>query len=349
MSQLLLPAHPQEATKLLLKKLSSRRMRDILEKRFALKGGKKKTLDAVGKEYKVTRERVRQIEAEALKQLSRPENLADVEPMLLALHTYIQRHGDVVAEHDILAASAESYPQSQSHVTFLLNTGKSFYHMPETERYHDRWATSKESAQTVEKVLASAVKDMEQGKRTVAFEELRSAVGKHAHSHLGKQPSGDVIDSYIKTSKMIAKNPYGEYGLINWSMVSPRGVKDKSYLALAKADKPLHFREVAQAIEKAGWSKKRVHPQTVHNELIKDARFVLVGRGIYALKQWGYEPGVVKDVLVSVLKKANKPMSKDDIIKFVSDKRMVKPQTILLNLQDKSLFKRTDGGGYTLA
>jgi len=118
-------------------------------------------------------------------------------------------------------------------------------------------------------------------------------------------------------------------------------------VVLAKHEKPLHFTEVAKAINKSGWSRRTAHPQTVHNELIKDNRFVLVGRGLYALKQWGYEPGTVKDVLVSVLKQSVRPMSKDEITKKVLEKRMVKENTILLNLQDKKKFKRA-GEGYTL-
>jgi hypothetical protein len=105
---------------------------------------------------------------------------------------------------------------------------------------------------------------------------------------------------------------------------------------------------VAERIDKAGWSKRRAHPQTVHNELIKDPRFVLIGRGLYALKEWGYEPGVVREILVSVMKEAGTPLSKDDIVRLVSERRFVKPQTILLNLQNKSLFRRTEDGKYTL-
>jgi hypothetical protein len=109
------------------------------------------------------------------------------------------------------------------------------------------------------------------------------------------------------------------------------------------------FLEVAEYINKAGFSKKQAHPQTVHNELIKDKRFVLVGRGIYALSQWGYQPGTVKEVLVKIMKEAQKPLSKDEIFKAIQAQRMVKPNTVVLNLQNKSLFKKATDGRYTLA
>jgi DNA-directed RNA polymerase delta subunit len=125
-------------------------------------------------------------------------------------------------------------------------------------------------------------------------------------------------------------------------------VRDRAYAVLARSGKPLHFREVASNISKSGWSEKRAHPQTVHNELIKDNRFVLVGRGLYALRDWGYEPGTVSDVIQVILKGSKRALSKEDIARRVLETRFVKPNTIFLNLQNKNLFKKT-ADGYTLA
>jgi RNA polymerase primary sigma factor len=50
----------------------SDREREVLEMRFGLKDGKDHTLEEVGKEFGVTRERIRQIEAKALRKLRHP-------------------------------------------------------------------------------------------------------------------------------------------------------------------------------------------------------------------------------------------------------------------------------------
>ena len=60
---------PKQATKRLLSVLPDR-ARDVLEKRYGLlKDAETSTLEAIGQTYGITRERVRQIEHEALQKL----------------------------------------------------------------------------------------------------------------------------------------------------------------------------------------------------------------------------------------------------------------------------------------
>ena len=137
-------------------------------------------------------------------------------------------------------------------------------------------------------------------------------------------------------------------GLIHWPEIKPRGVKDRAFLAFKKHGKPLHFTDVAKMIDKLEYNQpnKKTYAQTVHNELIKDSRFVLVGRGTYALSEWGYTPGTIKDVIVKVLQTTNQPMHKDDVVKEVLAQRMVAKNTVLMNLNIKNNFDKDDKGNY---
>lgn len=321
-------------------------MRDVIEKRFGLKGGSAKTLQAIGREYKITRERVRQIEADALRNLSRPEHLTALSHVVRTIQDHMEYHGGVMAEHEIMAHMADA--RHHPHVALLLDIAPSFTRLGETDDHHSRWTINKGMAEHAEKVLSSVVKQLEQRKNPVSEEELYEIIACASEEVLGAKPSRHVLESYLAASKVIRKNPYHEYGLVEWPTVSPAGAKDKAYVAIAKAGRPLHFREVADAINKAGWSKRKAHPQTVHNELIKDKRFVLVGRGLYALREWGYEPGAVRDVIASVLKEAKQPLSKEEIIERAAQKRFVKVPTILLNLQNRAMFRKTEEGKYML-
>lgn len=322
-------------------------MRNVIEKRFGLKGGRCFTLEAIGKEYKITRERVRQIEADALKRLLNINGQEECSRVHGVFEDHLRAHGEMEPERNLFSGLAE--PKHHAHIRLLLSIGKQFERIDETDDYHSRWTISKEKAAKAEAIMAQVIKILEEGGRPVSRGELFEIVSKNMQSELGISPTPEMVESYLATSKRIGKSPYGEYGLVSWPLINPRGVKDRAYGVLSKQGKPMHFKNVADTINKVGWTKKRAHPQTVHNELIKDVRFVLVGRGLYALKEWGYEEGPVRDIIVSCVKRAGRPLTKDEIIAGVLEKRFVKAPTILLNLQNRKCFKKTGDGKYMLA
>ncbi len=342
MRKLTLPIHPREATQKALKLLPSPRLREVLERRFGLKSRQTETLDAIGRDWEVTRERVRQIEADALKRLATPEVEGVFAPAFRALEDHFSHHGHVFQEEKLLLSAAE--PRFSNHIYFLLTVGKPFDRKAEDEAWHERWFTDGQALKAAESILARTADELSQEQRPVDARSLFQLLRAKAREALGETPHPDALESYLAISKLIRQNPYGEFGLVHWPTISPKGVRDKAYAALVKARKPMHFREVAQAINKTGWSPRRAHPQTVHNELIKDGRFVLVGRGLYALREWGYEPGTVSEVIAQVLRAAKRPLSKEEVVKKVLAARFVKENTILLNLQNKNLFQKTPEG-----
>jgi len=147
----------------------------------------------------------------------------------------------------------------------------------------------------------------------------------------------------LALSKNIGKNALGDWGKSHSSNIKTKGMRDYAFLVIRKHGSPIHFRDVAKQI--GTMFNKKAHVATTHNELIKDKRFVLVGRGLYALREWGYAPGVVRDVIADVLKK-NGPMAKEQIIEKVMKERYVKENTIVVNLQNPKYFKRDNDGKY---
>jgi predicted Zn-ribbon and HTH transcriptional regulator len=156
------------------------------------------------------------------------------------------------------------------------------------------------------------------------------------------------IEALAKTSKLLA-SLNGLWGLAKWPSVNPKNIRDKIFVILEAQKEPMHFSEIAEHIRDGEFSRRDVTTQAIHNELIKDKRFVLIGRGIYALDSWGFKQGTVSDIIASVLKDAGEPLYRDEIVKRVLEKRKVKETTVLLNLQSKPEFKRVAKATYTLA
>ena len=153
------------------------------------------------------------------------------------------------------------------------------------------------------------------------------------------------VKRWLALSKVLGQNPLGEWGLAKSPNIEARGVRDFAYLAVKRHGSPMHYREVAEAIERL--FVRRAHIATCHNELIKDNRFVLVGRGMYALAEWGYSAGAVKDILRDILLRHG-PLSHTDLIERVRKERYVKDNTIMVNLQDRSFFRKLPSGEYAV-
>lgn len=152
----------------------------------------------------------------------------------------------------------------------------------------------------------------------------------------------------LKGMSDIEQNKFGNWGHREWRDVKPKTINDKIYLVLQNHGKPMHYQDIAKKINETGFDGKPVNTATVHNELILDDKYVLVGRGLYALQSWGYNKGTVADIIAGLLEKAGEPMSKQDITEQVMKQRMVKKTTIDLALMNKQRFQRAGGGKYTL-
>ena len=98
--------------------------------------------------------------------------------------------------------------------------------------------------------------------------------------------SNKILYSLMQTVKNLEQNKYGEWGIADWQEIKPKTVNDKIYLILKHSGKPLHFTDIAKKINEIKFDHKNANAATVHNELILDNRYVLVGRGTYGLKEW---------------------------------------------------------------
>ena len=296
------------------------------------KNTEKYTLDKIGKEYNVCRERIRQIEESGMQKAKESAKFICKEAFKDFEKT-IRSNGGVRREDTLVSELASSELRNQA--LFLLAVGGRFQRFNETEEFFPFWSVEPDSKKKVRSETESFIKFLEQKKQPVFLGEYLKERGR-------KKTAEKTISSCLEISKNILKNSDEQYGLPIWPEINPRGAKDKAHLVLRQENRPLHFKNVAEAIG------TDIHPQTVHNELIKDPRFVLVGRGIYALKDWGYESGPVRQIIHNALKTAKSPLSKSEILNKVLKQRMVKENTVLLNLNNKKYFLRDSRGMYYL-
>jgi hypothetical protein len=312
--------------------------------RFGLSGkGEERTLDSIGQEYGITRERVRQIENHGISSVRDSDAYETHEGSLDEMKRVFTSLGSVLAEETLLDEVAKN-GNEHNHVVFLLTVGHPFDYRREDSDFKARWHVDEQLASQIEGALTSLYESLE-ADRLMPEDEFINIFAKYLRQEGVKSRAPEIMTRWLLISKRVGKNPLGEWGRTESPHVRIKNTRDFAYLTLKRHGSPMHFTEVAKGIEKL--FGRETHPATTHNELIKDNRFVLVGRGLYALKEWGYEPGVVREVIKGILQREG-PLTRDEIVDRVKRERYVKDATIAVNLQSDQ-FKRTADGRYAVA
>jgi len=344
---------PKQIITELLKTLNDRE-KEILIKRYSLKGEKKSTLEGIGKEHGITRERVRQIENIAVKKAkSIAEKLNQIEDLKTSVNDLLDQYLGILGEKTLISKVIEKEEDNEDyHITkFLISKLLNDYYDIKKEddefatayrKKDHNWEEFYDAIQKIIQIFTKVSEPIHENKLWKAYEnepEINFKNDKMNH---------DVLLNYLIMSKKIEQNPLGELGLVDWKSITPKRMGDKIRLVMKNLQKPLHFREIAEEINKMNFDKKIAHPATIHNELILDDDYILVGRGIYALKKWGYEPGKVSEVVEKILKQEG-PMSKKELIDKVLEKKIVKRTTINLAIINNKNIKKDKDGNYYFA
>lgn len=335
---------PLEVIAALLRMLTDKEA-DVLQRRYGLNGVVRETLEAIGASYHVTRERIRQIENLAVQKMKADKRFqALIRPVEHVVLTTLEEHGGIMQEDHLLSelATGQPTPQFNQAMVFML-----------TELLDDRvsrvgpdttfmkgWRVKTADVEFITNAVTWLVQTIRAADRPVNLETLLTSVQ-------SERLTENTVLALLEISALTDHNPFDEYGLREWGSVVPKRMNDKIYLILKKVNKPMHFVDIAKKISEV--FKKEAYPPTVHNELILNSHYVLVGRGIYALKEWGYQAGVVADVIVSILKAQQRSLTRDEIVRAVLEQRIVKKNTIHLALTNKQLFTKLPDGRYTLA
>lgn len=354
--------NPVATLNMLFSKLNEKE-RDVIKSRYGLDKIKKETLEQIGVRYGITRERVRQIEKLSIKKLKELRELKEgIKNAENVVEKLLERYGGIMEEEFFLEhilSYLDAHEDSDKSLLFLVehifsDNIQNEYNDGDFERI---WRIGDTDISFLKQVIAELVNIIEEHGKPIKLEKLLHKFKNGDfyiknkdrllsiinYMDIAEEDVDKILESYLRACKIVKQDLFGKWGMKTWGTVEPKRINDKIYLVLKKAGKPLHFTEIANMINEVGFDEKVAYPATVHNELILDNKYVLVGRGIYALREWGYESGTVSQVVENILKTEG-PLEKKDIYKKVLDQRNVKESTIYLSLMNnKKIIRNKDG------
>ena len=168
------------------------REKDILSRRFGLKGDKGETLEKIGSLHKLTRERVRQIEAASIKKIKKLEKLEEsISSLKEVVESLLTEHGGLIRRDyllDILTvislelngtgeagADTEASRQSyRNHFNFLISKlmNEDLELVEDSEHFNPSFKKKSEEVGHLEELAADLLKKVEGLKKTFTTEEL---------------------------------------------------------------------------------------------------------------------------------------------------------------------------------
>lgn len=326
----------------------SNKEKTVIEERVWL-NWKKQTLQSIWNSFSpsITRERVRQIEDSWIKKIWRIIKSSDLSIIQDESRKIIELHWWIISKDKLINILIKELNLKNNLNSNILETivqadyeilkskpklwVETYFYFPNINK------------KIIDVIHKEALKILKKKKDVMDKNSLYSLISENIKE---EKLSIVFIDSVLELFEDIITWEETLIGLTKWKILNPKTLKDKAIYVMKKEKVPMHFIDISNKITEYLGEKVKVN--TIHNELIRNPEFILIGRWLYALKKWGFKPGTVIDVISDILEKAWEPMSTEDIIKNVLKVRNVKKTTIYMNLQNKKVIERVWRNYYTL-
>lgn len=267
--------------------------RKIFEYRFGFNDGEKKTLEKTGIKFRITRERVRQIISKSEKNISICNKNTSEKLLKFFIINLFKLKGSIMIKNaNNIAIHRFNFTNKYFNIPFYLIKELNFYLLGVDENK--------------KKIIKNFIKNnilVEKKYIEISFNEIINIA---------------LIDKDYKKIINIIRN-YTRNHLYGVEI---------AYCGLKKIGKPAHYSEVTDVCNKLFaprvFTTREIHSYLTRNDLSGNLPFVWVGmKGIYALKEWGYEKPetdlfeLIADIVLENYIATKKPVSLNKIVSEV--------------------------------
>lgn len=324
----------------------------VLMRKFWLNGEKEIPLQKIWKEYSLTRERVRQIETQALMRFRRLIVGNEVYMNVLSESKKIlEVHGGILSEDSLISKiiNKNLFKFSKQELKLILVSDFDITYLKRNKYLSKAFYIEPLYEDLLTKMVIFSQDHFNKRKESQDLYEFISVLKDEFADDVRDIPflKNDLF--YINFFSIVRDMSILDWkiGLVDFDDINPKTVKLKMLYTMRRLNKPIHYQELPAKIME-WFPNSKVKVNTVHNDLVKhNDVFVNLWLGLYGLKEWGYEGWSVRDILIRVFKKFDRPMNTKELSKEVLKQKMVSQNTVLLNLQKyKKDFKRIDKGLY---
>lgn len=326
------------------------RQQQIIIWRYGLFDNRPKTLEEIGLQLDLTRERVRQLESKAIRKLKQPSKCRIVQPFVQLMQQIIFAEGGICAETYLGEVLTEAVKigdiDPSGAVRLLLDTHNGFSKLKKMQA----WGLSDLPLNLVSEINRNLIKILTAEQAPLSKTDLLIRLkATPLYQKYAAHLNNTFIFACIKINQMIVDTGNESYGLEKWE----RYYQDDIILALRHIGKPAHFSKIAEIINANLPPERHITPRGVHIRLLhRPDLFVWVGlRGTYGLKEWGVERSLsYEETLAQILQQSGYPLTYQQILAKLPEFRPYYDETsILLTIATNKRFRSFPSGTYGLA
>jgi hypothetical protein len=233
------------------------RERDILARRFGLSGVKGETLEKIGQMHKLTRERVRQIEAASIRKIKKLENLEEfLSSLRLIINQLLKEHGGMlrkdylldiltvycleVGKHEGEDVTEDKKAIYRNHFNFLISKllEDGFDIVKDSDKFNSYYKEKGQDISHLEELANDLVAKVEEVQKTLTTEDILDLIKKlNSYNEETVVTSDTDLTSVFKSEAFADKAEIINGNKVLYSLLqSVKGVDQNKYGHWGKTD-----------------------------------------------------------------------------------------------------------------
>lgn len=333
----------------LIERAGDTRSMDILKRRFGLSNGERETLEEIGRDYGVTRERIRQIQKKALRKIQHPSTRSR-EAITVLVTKMLEENNIVISDSEADILVGKFFNNYEFDGSSFLDLLSELNWIQRNEIGDVSFYTTGKMNPSISIFMKDVYIQLKSSGKSLSIDEISKLLITLNCKYSEWRNFEILIERLCNLDPRIEERTPGKFTLYSHHSKTD----DWAFLireVLEKEDTPLHFTEIADNVNDAlsNFNNKHIDVRRVHSILIERDEFSHSGvKGTYGLTEWGFRKETTAELIKECIKKAGFPLHWKQIFNYVSKYKDTKHANILAILNNKDIFTKLGRGTFGL-
>ncbi len=330
---------------LLIERAGNDRSIDIIKRRFGFDSGERQTLDEIGKDYGITRERVRQIQERSIQRIKHPSTKGR-STIISIINDIFQKNQFIISDSEADYLIGKVFNTSKFDGSSFLDMISDLGWIQKNKIGDVAFYTNNALKPTLSLTMTNVYSLLKASSTMISLEEIIKKIIPSNTKYSENSDLQVIIKRICSLDPRIEERMperYTLYGLHSRTNIWASLIKE----VLEKEGEPLHFADITNSVNDMfpNTDNNHIDVRRLHSILIENHAFSHSGvKGTYGLTEWGFRKETTSELIEECIKKAGFPLHWKQIYNYVSKYKDTKPANIIAMLNSRDKFVRKGKG-----